>query len=73
MWDHDHRPAPSLLSEGFPVCPTNPAWEEWECKAQGLNLVDTMQEASLEVLTTFLWEAPWCGSRHWNQGDSFTW
>jgi hypothetical protein len=24
------------------VCPTNPAWEEWECTAQGLNLVDTM-------------------------------
>jgi hypothetical protein len=37
----------------IPVCPTNPAWEEWECKAQGLNLADTMQVATLEALTTF--------------------
>jgi hypothetical protein len=37
----------------IPVCPTNPAWEEWECKAQGLNLADTVQKAALEALTTF--------------------
>jgi hypothetical protein len=24
------------------VCPTNPAWEEWECKAQGRNLANTV-------------------------------
>jgi hypothetical protein len=24
------------------VCPTNPAWEKWECKAQGQNLADTV-------------------------------
>jgi hypothetical protein len=30
------------------VSPTNPAWEEWECKAQGLNLTDTVQKAALE-------------------------
>jgi hypothetical protein len=24
------------------VCPTNPAWEEWECQAQGLSLADTV-------------------------------
>jgi hypothetical protein len=36
-----------------PMCPTNPAWEEWECKAQGLNLTDTMQKAALDALTTF--------------------
>jgi hypothetical protein len=24
------------------VCPTNPAWEEWECKAQGRNLADSV-------------------------------
>jgi hypothetical protein len=24
------------------VYPTNPAWEEWECKAQGLNLTDAV-------------------------------
>jgi hypothetical protein len=35
------------------VCPTNPAWEEWECKAQGRNLSDTVQKAALEALTTF--------------------
>jgi predicted TIM-barrel enzyme len=35
------------------MCPTNLAWEEWECKAQGLNLVGTVQKASLEALTTF--------------------
>jgi hypothetical protein len=37
----------------IPVCPTHPTWEEWEVKAQGLNLVDTMQKAALEALTTF--------------------
>jgi hypothetical protein len=37
----------------IPVCPTNPAWEEWECKAQGLNLADSVQKAALEALTTF--------------------
>jgi hypothetical protein len=26
----------------IPVCSTNPTWEEWECKAQGLNLADTV-------------------------------
>jgi hypothetical protein len=35
------------------VCTTNPAWEEWECKAQGRNLSDTVQKAALEALTTF--------------------
>jgi hypothetical protein len=35
------------------MCPTNPAWEEWECKAQGRNLADTVQKAALEALTTF--------------------
>jgi hypothetical protein len=35
------------------VSPTNPTWEEWECKAQGQNLSDTMQKAALEALTTF--------------------
>jgi hypothetical protein len=39
------------------VCLTNPAWEAWESKAQGLNLADTVQKAALELLTTFLWEA----------------
>jgi hypothetical protein len=37
----------------IPMCPTNPAWEEWECKAQGRNLTDTVQKAALEVLITF--------------------
>jgi hypothetical protein len=40
------------------VCLTNPAWEEWECKAQGLNLVDTVQKAALEALTTFCGKHP---------------
>jgi hypothetical protein len=40
------------------VCPTNPAWEEWECKAQGLNLTDAMQKVALEVLTTFCGKHP---------------
>jgi hypothetical protein len=42
----------------IPVCPTNPAWEEWECKAQGPNLADIVQKVALKVLTTFWWEAP---------------
>jgi hypothetical protein len=40
------------------VCPTNPAWEEWECKAQGRNLADTVQKAALEALTTFCGNHP---------------
>jgi hypothetical protein len=40
------------------VCPTNPAWEEWECKAQRWNLADTVQKAALEALTTFCGEHP---------------
>jgi hypothetical protein len=35
------------------VCPTRPTWEEWEVKAQGLNLADTVQKVALEALTTF--------------------
>jgi hypothetical protein len=35
------------------VCPIRPTWEEWEVKAQGLNLADTVQKAALEALTTF--------------------
>jgi hypothetical protein len=42
----------------IPVCPTNPAWEEWECKAQGRNLADTLQKAALEALTTFCGKHP---------------
>jgi predicted lipoprotein len=42
----------------IPVCPTNPAWEAWECKAQGLNLADTMQKAAPEALTTFCGKHP---------------
>jgi hypothetical protein len=38
--------------------PTNPAWEEWECKAQGRNLTDTVQKAALEALTTFCGKHP---------------
>jgi hypothetical protein len=37
----------------IPMCSTHPSWEEWEVKAQGLNLADTMQKAALEALTTF--------------------
>jgi hypothetical protein len=40
------------------VCPTNPAWEEWECKAQGRNLAGTVQNATLEALTTFCGKHP---------------
>jgi uncharacterized coiled-coil protein SlyX len=37
----------------IPVCLTHPTWEEWEVKAQGLNLADIVQRAALEALTTF--------------------
>jgi uncharacterized coiled-coil protein SlyX len=37
----------------IPVFPTHPTWEEWEVKAQGLNLADAIQKATLEALTTF--------------------
>jgi hypothetical protein len=40
------------------VCPTNPSWEEWVCKAQGLNLADTVHKAALEALTTFCGKHP---------------
>jgi hypothetical protein len=40
------------------VCPTNPAWEEWECKEQGRDLSDTVQKATLEALTTFCGKHP---------------
>jgi hypothetical protein len=39
-------------------CPTNAAWEEWECKAQGQNLSDNVQKAALEALTTFCGKHP---------------
>jgi hypothetical protein len=42
----------------IPVCLTNPAWKEWECKAQGRNLFDTVQKAALEALTTFFEKHP---------------
>jgi hypothetical protein len=35
------------------MCPTHPAWEEWERKAQGLNLANTAQKTTLVALTTF--------------------
>jgi hypothetical protein len=37
----------------IPVCLTHPTWEEWDVKAQGMNLADTVQKAALEALTTF--------------------
>jgi hypothetical protein len=40
------------------VCPTNPAWDEWECTAHGRNLSDTVQKAALEALTTFCGRQP---------------
>jgi hypothetical protein len=40
------------------VCPTSPAWEEWECRAQGQNLANTVQKAALEVLTTLCGKHP---------------
>jgi hypothetical protein len=42
----------------IPACPTNPTWEEWECKAQGLNLADTVQKAAFEALTTVCGKHP---------------
>jgi hypothetical protein len=42
----------------IPVCPTNLSWEEWECKAQGLNLADTVQKAALEALTAICGKHP---------------
>jgi hypothetical protein len=44
----------------IPVCPTHPTWEEWEVKAQGLNLADTVQKAAwkrsqLFVRSTLIW------------------
>jgi hypothetical protein len=42
----------------IPVCPTNPGWEEWECKAQGQNQADAVQKAALEALTTFCGKHP---------------
>jgi hypothetical protein len=41
------------------VCPTNPAWEEWECKAQGQNLSDAVQKAALKALTTSCGKHPY--------------
>jgi hypothetical protein len=40
------------------TCPTNPAWDEWECTAHGRNLSDTVQKATLEALTTFCGKHP---------------
>jgi hypothetical protein len=40
------------------MCPTNPTWEEWECKAQGQNLSDAVKKAALEALTTFCGKHP---------------
>jgi hypothetical protein len=40
------------------MCPTNPAWEEWECREQGRNLSNTVQRAALEALTTFCGKHP---------------
>jgi hypothetical protein len=40
------------------VCPVYPTWEEWEFKAQGRNLTDTVQKAALEALTTFCGKHP---------------
>jgi hypothetical protein len=48
----------------IPMCLTNPAWEEWECKAQGRSLADTVQKAALEALTTF------CGKHHDKVADT---
>jgi hypothetical protein len=40
------------------ACPTNPAWDEWECTTHGRNLSDTVQKAALEALTTFCGKHP---------------
>jgi hypothetical protein len=42
----------------IPACSTNPAWEKWEFKAQGLNLADTVQKTALEALTTLCGKHP---------------
>jgi hypothetical protein len=46
------------LKVKIPLCPANPAWEEWECKAQGQNLSDAVQKTALEALTTFCGKHP---------------
>jgi hypothetical protein len=43
----------------IPLCPANPTWEEWECKAQGQNLSDAVKKAALEVVTTFCGKHPY--------------
>jgi hypothetical protein len=53
------------------VCSTNPAWEEWECRAQWRNLIDTVQKAALEALTTFCGKHP--ARRLCSQSNSCTW
>jgi hypothetical protein len=40
------------------VCPTNPAWDEWECMAHRRNLSDTVQKDALEAITTFCGKHP---------------
>jgi hypothetical protein len=40
------------------LCSTNPASEDWECKAQGRNLSDAVQKVALEALTTFCEKHP---------------
>jgi hypothetical protein len=42
----------------IPACSTNPTWEAWESKAQGLNLTDNVQKVALEALTTFCGKHP---------------
>jgi hypothetical protein len=56
------------------VCLTNPAWEEWECKAQGRNFSDTVQKAEGCSRSThnFLWEAPCRDSRLCSQSNPCT-
>jgi hypothetical protein len=54
------------------VCPTNPAWEEWECMAHGRNLSNTVQKAALEALTTFSGKAPCRDSQLCRQSNSGT-
>jgi hypothetical protein len=46
------------VKEKISMFPTNPVWEEWECKAQGRRLDDTVKKAALEVLTTFCGKHP---------------
>jgi hypothetical protein len=40
------------------MCPTKPAWDEWECTAHGRNLSDIVKKAALEALTTFCGKHP---------------